>query len=168
MATQLSGIVVAFDAMRGVILLQHRSFPTIEDLAEKYAASAGDHGFWFASFDWASVDKQDKADIQALQSASVRRVGTQGKKRKQVTCKSIRSIILGCAVVCTIIKDPKRRADWVSIDISKKRYPLPDRRVKSASDQAGSAKEGIKEKRDRRMSQSDLNNLARPWGGISN
>ena len=86
MVAHIHGIVVAFDAMHGVLLLQHRSFPTVQDLAQEIAASAADRGFWFASFTWESVAQHDRECIQKIQSMSKRREGTKGKKRKQFTC----------------------------------------------------------------------------------
>ena len=81
MTTQIHGIVVAFDGMHGVLLLQHRSFPTVEDLAQKYAASDEDRGFWFASFTWGAIAEHDKKCIQTIQSMSRRRAGIKGKQK---------------------------------------------------------------------------------------
>jgi hypothetical protein len=74
--------------MRGVLLLQHRSFPTVKDLANQYYASSEDRGFWFASFTWASIADTDKKDLQLIR-AGLKRV--QGKKKKQVASNSFRA-----------------------------------------------------------------------------
>lgn len=45
MAGTIRGVVVAYDAAHGIILLKHRSFGTRLELATKYAESQEDRGF---------------------------------------------------------------------------------------------------------------------------
>jgi hypothetical protein len=154
MAKPIGGIVVSYDGARGVILLQHPSFTSVEQLAKRYAASKDDRGFWFASFKWAAIAEPDKQLL--LRSG-----------------KTIRKALVGRRVICTAVRDPKWCAAWLSVDFEHQRFRLPDRVVHPERHRPqGPGKQQKKrltvgEKRRLGAIRIGRSNARRPWGGMA-
>ncbi len=164
MSGAIRGVVVAYDAGHGVLLLQHRSFRTLPELVRQYAASQEDCGFWFASFTWSVISDSDKRRIEQLLSAN------QGRRRRNQRrrFRSIHAVLLGRYVTCKVAKDPKWRASWISVDFENEKVQLPDRRVHTEryGSNKGSHRPSVREKIVQRVAQRGPNNLRRPWGGV--
>jgi hypothetical protein len=148
MTRPINGVIVAYDAGQGVLLLQRASIASVEELAKRYARSKEDRGFWFARFAWSDIAESDRELLQQ-------------------DGKSIRKTLLGRRVICTVAKDPKWRALWVSVDLDRGKLSLPERRahperylVASAGGRKGESQ------LQRRRAAPRSNNLRRPWGGM--
>ena len=138
----IHGIIVSYDAGRGSILLQRRDQVQIDALAAAYAKSNGDAGFWFARFDWNNITLADKELHKTLPR----------KSRK----------LLGRRVICKVIKDPKWRTTWLSVDFDQPCVLLPERRTNPAPQGGGGKRSPSRNFR----SAPKHNNIGRPWGGM--
>ncbi len=118
MVCNLTGIIIAYDSMTGVILLKSDSARSLEEEAERYVRSKNDHGFWLAKFMWSAVDPTCRSQIQA-----------------SVGDRLVRDMILGCQAVCRLEQKPKWQAQHMTILLDDPKFPLPKRRRRNATGQ---------------------------------
>jgi hypothetical protein len=107
---QVEGIIANYNAMTGVILVRHRSYPSLGELAKAYMNRKSDEGFWFARFNWSSLLEEDRDSITKLQA---RRSGVL-----------IRDLIVGRPVKCIVAKTPKWEATEIVLNLSGKYHLL--------------------------------------------
>lgn len=112
MVPHTPGVIIAFNAMAGVILLPSKGVPNIDYIAKSYVTSESDDGFWFAGFEWSAVTKQDQSIISARRGDRL-----------------IRDVLLGRPVLCNLERAPKWRAVRVHIEFNGIKYGLPFRRL---------------------------------------
>ena len=161
MSVKVRGIVVRYNEMVGVVLLQHRTWPTLAVLAAAYEASVDDRGFWFAKFRWSAVSEADRCRIARRQSPPA----TGRAKHRTSRPALIRDIILGCPANCLVVKSPKWEAVGISINIDGVQYSLPMRCYSPpVRPSKRSAREGVAQRRINRLNQSRPSNIWRPWG----
>lgn len=157
------GVVIGYENMRGVILLQHKSVPSLDDAVDRYRASPHDK-HWFAKFAWKAVDESDRRLIngrpEAFSSSRGRR--RKGKRKRS----SIEEYLRGRVVVCTLEKTPKWEAIHVEFDFEDTPYSLPKKPTRSRK-WPGNESTSIDIVTRRSVAAESGGNLRRPWGGMS-
>ncbi len=176
MSVKVQGIIVAYNAMAGIVLIRQRSCRSLDELARAYGASKNDKGFWFAKFRWDSLPIESRLGLTASPSRSRRRSKSRsGQRRSKAAPKAaseaavLRDKLLGCAVECHVQKTPKWEAFDLSLGLDAARFSLPLRRIPQSSDDRGSARAqtSAADERVERLSQKRPNNLWQPWGGVN-
>jgi len=176
MSVEVQGIIVEYSGMCGIVLIRHRSYQTLDELARAYAASKIDKGFWFAKFLWKSIPIESRVRLTSSQARSRRRSKSRPgqsrpKKAAQIAASEaavLRNKLLGCAVECRVQKTPKWEAFDLSLAFAAARFDLPLRRIRQNSNDRGSARaqRNAADERAARMSRKGENNLYKPFGGV--
>jgi hypothetical protein len=115
MLLDVRGIIVAYNMMTGVVLLQPNGPRGLAHIAKSYVASKSDKGFWFARFQWSDISMSHRTAIT--------------ERRGE---RSIRDFLLGRPVRCDLERAPKWRAVQIHIMFIGIKYGLPKRRFKRA------------------------------------
>jgi hypothetical protein len=123
-ASEVSGIIIGYDAGIGIVLLHHRNFPTLEATLHSYVTHGKAERHWFASFRWRSMPEAARERMQRLHSHGA---GNDNRSR----LLSLADVMCGMRVTCKLQKKPKWEAVEVAVDFGTRKAHLPNhRRIK--------------------------------------
>jgi hypothetical protein len=125
-ASEVSGIIVGYDAGIGIVLLHYRSYPSLEATIHDYLTHGDAERHWFASFKWRSIPEGARDRIQRLQSQ-----GAGNGNRSRIL--SLADIMCGMRVTCNLQKRPRWEAVEVVVDFGTRKAPLPKHRRRQPS-----------------------------------
>jgi hypothetical protein len=157
----LDAVIIGYDGGRGILLVKHRSSPSIEATVDSYLRNPGARNHWFASFKWAMVNKADRAEIESLYKAVARTPRAKDKK-----AKGLGRLLVGMTALCTLKRDPKWQATYLSIDFDATRFDIPATRVKTSPSPVGEPDCPNRfTERLRGIRASGETNIRKPWRG---
>ena len=164
---RLSGIpaiILGYGTGTGILLVQHRSSPSLEDTLQKYLARSRGNRHWFASFKWASIERDDRQRLHAEQASYSARTPARKKERRPVG-----HLMCGLVVQCDLVKAPTWSAVRLKIDFTRRAMEIPKeyrRRPGGPRKRSNSSKPAnVVERRLARLSASGRSNVAHPWRG---
>lgn len=117
-AGDVSGIIVGYEAGIGIVLLHHRSSPSLENTVKDYVTHGNAERHWFASFRWRAIKEGEREQLQKIQS---RGAGSGTRKHSL----SLADVMCGMRVTCNLQKNPKWEAVDVIMDFSTQKVHLP-------------------------------------------
>ena len=157
----IPAVIVGYDAGRGLLLVQHRRFDSLEAMIESYRRNPRGSGSWFAFFKWSAIARGDRDKITRRVIARRQEPRTKGKKKRW----NVGSILCGMIVTCTLIKKPTWQAINLSIDFEASPFDIPSRKIKGTSGGSISEIPNRFAERLRGIDPSGRTNLFRPWRG---
>lgn len=125
-ASEVSGIIVGYDAGIGIVLLHHRSSPSLEATLHDYVTHGDAERHWFASFKWRSISEGARERIQRLQSQGA----GNGNRSRLLT---LADVMCGMRVTCNLQKRPKWEAVEVAVDFGTRKAHFPKHRRRQPS-----------------------------------
>ena len=125
-ACDISGIIVGYDAGIGIVLLHHRSFPSLAATINDYVTHGDTDRHWFASFKWRSISVSDRERMQQMQSQ-----GAGCRTRTRVL--TLADVMCGMHVICNLCKKPRWEAGEVAVDFDTKKAYLPKHRRRQST-----------------------------------
>ncbi len=170
MAVEVWGIIVGYDMMRGIVLLQHRQFESLAEAVDAYVRKPGQR-HWFAAFKWNAIEEADRHRLEQARLAlpPITTQFTSKRKKKQLKKAEpnpMSSVLIGHSAQCVVEKRPKWEVLRLRLDFAQPRYSLPHRCLKQML--------LTPPKDDQDAGPIPLNrviparsNIRRPWGGVS-
>lgn len=171
------GVVLGYNAGIGILLLQHRTSPTIEATVKSYLDNPQGRKHWLAKFKWSAVTKDDRELIRQRQEALLleasrrvtdeilpRKRGRKQDRRAVKTASTVGDYLIGKVVTCSVAKNPKWEAVEVQICFDHLGFTIPEQQQRkpivsaASSDPPNPAAE--------RMKLGKPGSMRRPWGGM--
>ncbi|WP_437207077.1 hypothetical protein [Planctomicrobium sp. SH664] len=117
-ASEVSGIIVGYDAGIGIVLLHHRSSPSLEATLHDYVTQGDAEQHWFASFRWPSISEGSRERLQRMQAQKANNGGHHEH------CH-MAEVICGMRVTCKLQKKPRWEAVEMAVDFGTRKAHLP-------------------------------------------
>ncbi len=101
---RILAVILGYEGGSGVVLVHHRTSPSLSETVERYVKSSGRGRHWFAHFNWLSICEEDRHVIQTRYILGEKRRGGLG------------SFMYGLVVTCELSKNPNWEATSLRLD----------------------------------------------------
>lgn len=169
MVANIDGVVLSFVDQQGIILLRHRSAPSLTFVVDMYLDPTLKYPLWLAEFTWADIDGESREMIMACYQKAPKQ-----RRMPKKTTLTLSKWMVGRVVKCNVRKrtdsDKLRIIAWeaiqIAVDFHQDQHDLPS--YSSMQKKRQAAESGQTDRVTQRISrfnQSSPNNLKRPWRG---
>ena len=159
--TRVPAIILGYDGGRGIVLVKHRSSPSLRATFESYLRNPKSGKLWFAFFKWSSIEPGDRAEIEARFQLERKLPREKGQK-----ARGLGRVLSGMLVECTLFKNPTWEATQLSLDLEGRPFVIPENCQKKPIQSSPTPDSPNRfTKRLKGIPSSGKTNLDHPWRG---